>query len=86
MSNLVKPQNGASDANSALSAAYNDVDKTISVNGFLVSKVGAKVVRTLTDPTIETYSFYDNSTLLYTITVTYTDSTLGTIAQVERTA
>ncbi len=85
MSNLVK-SNTIIDSDQVLENVYNDSDKTISTSAFITSKLGNKIVRTLASATVETYAFYDGSNLLYTLTVTYTDSTLGTISQVERTA
>lgn len=73
-----------------LRAAYNDTDATISVNGFLVSKVGAKVVQTITTTTIANdttvMSFYDNGTLLYALTIIFTDGSRNTLISAERTA
>lgn len=85
------------DGNQVLQGAFNDVDKTISTNGFLVGKVGHKVTREDTDAQYLTgleagddYSFYDNSTggpgLLYTLRLIYTDSTKEVLVSAERVA
>lgn len=74
------------DYEQAIQGSFNDMNSTLSVDGFIVGKVGHKVVRTAPSGTVEVYSFYDNSTLLYEITITYTTSTKEEIAQVERTA
>ena len=74
------------DYEQALQGSYNDVNSTLSVDGFLTGKVGHKVVRTTPSGSVEVYSFYDNSTLLYEITITYTSSTKEEISVVERTA
>lgn len=69
-----------------LQGAYNEVDKTLSVNGFIVGKVGHKVVRTDYLTTGDDYSFYDGSTLLYTIRVNFTNATKSILDYVERIA
>jgi hypothetical protein len=72
------------DANQTLQSAYNDVDATISTNGFLVGKVGNKVTVTANSATVDTYTFFDNAVQLYQIQLTYTDSTKATLVQAER--
>lgn len=67
------------DANQTLQSAYNDVDATISTNGFLVGKVGNKIILAVTTTTSPndtyTYSFFtDLTTQLYQLQVIYTDS------------
>lgn len=74
------------DADQTLKLSYNDVNATIGVDGFIVGQVGRKIVRTLSSATTEQYDFYDSAVLLYTLVITYTDSTLSTLAQIERTA
>ncbi len=78
------------DANQTLQSAYNDVDATVSVNGFLVGKVGHKIeVSTSTTDTAgdtQVFSFFDNGTLLYELTLIFTDSTQETLLSAERTA
>lgn len=69
-----------------LQGSYNEVDKTLSVNGFIVGKVGHKVVRTDYLTTGDDFSFYDGSTLLYTIRVNYTTSAKAILDYVERIA
>ena len=69
-----------------LQGSYNDVDKTLSVNGFIVGKVGHRITRTDYLTIGDDYSFYDGTTLLYTIRVTYTTSSKSILAAVERIA
>lgn len=85
MADIKKPLSER-DANQTLQSAYNLVDATISTNGFLVGKVGNRVVRVLVDPITEYYSFYDQTSLLYTYRIIYTDATLGTLSSAERIA
>ena len=78
------------DHQQVLKHAHNDVNGTIGVDGFLVGKVGHKVVRsvittTVTDDT-EVFEFSDSGTSLYTLHVVYTDGTLETLISVERIA
>lgn len=74
------------DYSQTLQGAYNEVDKTLSVNGFIVGKVGHKVVRTDYLTTGDDFNFYDGTTLLYTIRVNYTTSAKSTLDYVERIA
>ena len=74
------------DYSQTLQGAYNEVDKTLSVNGFIVGKVGHKVIRTDYLTTGDDFSFYDGSTLLYTIRVNYTTPTKAILDYVERIA
>lgn len=67
-----------------LQSAYNDVDATISTTGFLTGKVGHKIQVTYPDATSELYTFLDNNVSLYSILVTYTDSTKESLSTAER--
>lgn len=81
---LQKPMT-ANTQDTAIRHAYNDVDKTISTNGFLVGKIGARVdAATAGDTTVFTFS--DNGVFLYEITVVYTDASQTTLLSAERTA
>lgn len=79
MSNHIKKDLSERDANQTLQSAYNDVDATISTNGFLVGKVGNQIVLAVSTTTASndtyTYTFYDNGNHLYQIQIIYTDST-----------
>lgn len=83
MSVTSKP-NAAVNSGNVLAAAYNYADKSITTAGFLVGKVGHKVERTLVNDTTEDYSYYDESSLLYTIRITYTDASRGELLSAER--
>lgn len=63
------------DANQTLQSAYNDVDATVSVNGFLVGKVGNNIQVSGGATATVTYTFFDNALQLYQIQLVYTDST-----------
>lgn len=74
------------DGNQVLQYAFNDKDKTIAVSGFLGTKVGHRVVRNVISSVIDDYEFYDGANLLYTIRVTYNNSSHDEIDAVERIA
>lgn len=78
------------DGNQTLQGSYNDVDSTLSVNGFLVGKVGHKVIMTIATTTVpndtEIFNFYDSANLLYTFTIIYTDGSRDVFLSAERTA
>lgn len=77
------------DANQTLQSAYNDVDATISTNGFVVGKVGNKisvVISTTTVPndTVTFTYFADFTVQLYQIQAIYTDSSQSQLISVTR--
>jgi hypothetical protein len=74
------------DADQTLQASFNDVDSTLTVNGYLVSKVGRRIDLSTTNVAddTETYVFSetqpDNSlSELYTLQIVYTDGTRQTL-------
>lgn len=73
-----------------LRGAFNDVDKSITTNGFLTGKIGHKIEMAIQTTNVandtELYSFYDTNTLLYQIEVVYTDGTRETFLSAERIA
>ncbi len=76
------------DGLSVLRHAFNEVDATISVNSFLVGKVGHKIelalsTTTITDDT-ETFTYKDGSNTLYAIKIIYTDGNRDTMLSAER--
>ena len=78
------------DYEQALQGSYNDVNSTLSVDGFLTGKVGRKIELTISTTTIandtEIYSFSENGIALYTLTIVYTDGSRAQLSSVERTA
>lgn len=83
MSITSKPTPAVNSGN-VLAGAYNVSDKSITTAGFLVGKVGHRVVKTDVDDVTEDYSYYDGLNLLYTIRVAYTDNTKANFASAER--
>ena len=72
----------------ALQSSYNKVNATMSVDGFIVGKVGHKVTLAISTTTAandtETYSFFDNASPLYQIRIIYTDGSRSTLLSAER--
>lgn len=69
-----------------LQAAFNEEDFSLSTGTFLQGKVGRKVEITNPSATVEVFTFSENGTVLYELTMTYTDSTKETLLSAERTA
>ncbi|NDD83954.1 hypothetical protein EBZ38_06715 [bacterium] len=87
MANTTKPLSDR-DYEQAVQSAYNQVDATLSVNGFIVGKVGHKITQTITTTTVandtEVFGFFDGATSLYQIKVIYTDGTRSLMLSAER--
>ncbi len=73
------------DGNQVLQSAYNPEDTTVSVNGFIVGAVGRRVDISAVGA-VETYTFSENGTTLYVLTLTYTDISRTVLQSAERTA
>lgn len=78
------------DGMQTLQMAFNDVDASITTNGFLVGKIGHKVTLDIVTTTVagdsELYSFLDNGELLYQIKLVYTDAGKTQLLSAERVA
>lgn len=87
MANTTKPASEL-DYSQTLQEAFNDVDSTISTNGYLVGKVGRKIDVTISTTNIaddtETYAFSENAIPLYSLRVIYTDGTRTQMLSAER--
>lgn len=86
MANTTSKPTSRIDMENAIRQAFNVEDKSVTTNGFLVGKVGHKVVRTAVSGTVDDYSFYDGATLLYTFRITYNNTSHDEIDQAERIA
>ena len=82
MANTTK-QGTRLDADQAIQGAYNDVNSTLGVDGFLTGKVGRKVTLDGVGNT-ETYTFSENDTVLYVLKIIYTDSSREQLVSAER--
>lgn len=78
------------DGTQTLRSAFNDVDSTLTTNGFLVGLVGRKVVVTISTTTVsndtQSFAFSENGTALYTLKLIFVDSTYAQLVSAERTA
>jgi len=74
------------DFEQVIKSASTDELATIAVSGFVASKVGHKIQKTIVNSTTDDYSYYNQSTLLLTIRIVYDDSTKSSVSVVERTA
>ncbi len=78
------------DPGQTLQAGFNDVDSTLTVNGFLVSVVGRKITVTISTTTVsndtQNFAFSENGIALYTLQLVFTDSTYSQLISAERTA
>jgi hypothetical protein len=87
MANTTKPLSDR-DYEQAVQSVYNGVDATLSVNGFIVGKVGHKITQTIATTSVvndtEIFGFYDGATTLYEIKVIYTDGTRSLMLSAER--
>lgn len=85
----VKPASNLSSEN-VLRSAHNEVNASLSTDGFLVGKVGRRIQLVISTTTIandtEAYTFIEDGVTLYVITVIYTDGTRETLLSAERTA
>lgn len=76
------------DGNQTLQGAYNDVDFSITVNGYLVGKVGRKIDMVIGTDTIpndmETYTFSEDGVTLFVYEIIYTDGTRDVFKSAER--
>jgi hypothetical protein len=85
MANLVKERTKL-DHQQVQEFSFNDVDKSVTVAGFISSKVGNKIERTPVSSSIDDYSYFDGTNLLYTLRVTYSSSSKDQVNSVERIA
>jgi hypothetical protein len=76
------------DYEQTMQSSYNDVNATLSVDGFLTGKIGRKVELAISTTTIandtETYSFSESGTALYSLRIIYTDGTRALMISAER--
>lgn len=79
------------DADQATRAAYNDVNATVGVDGFLTGAVGRQIIQTITTTTDPNdtlvFDFYEQlgAIHLYQFTLVFTDNTYATLISATRT-
>ncbi len=78
------------DANQTLQAAFNDIDSSLTTNGFLTGKVDREITQVISQTTVPgdtaTISFLESGVLLYTLRIIYTDSSQSVLLSAKRTA
>jgi ABC-type amino acid transport substrate-binding protein len=90
--NMTAKELSGLDGAQALKGSFNDVNYTLTVDGFLTGLVGRRVDLAITTTTIaddtENYTFSENfgALVLYVYKVVYTDGTRATLLYAERTA
>lgn len=78
------------DGQQTLQLSFNDVDNSLTSSGFLTGLLGRKITQTISTTTVtgdtSVISFYEGATLLYTLTIVYTDATQAVFISATRTA
>lgn len=74
------------DYQQTLKLSFNDSDASLTTSSFITAKLGHKITRSVISSTVDNYSYYDGTTLLYTIKVTYNNSAHDEVNEVERIA
>jgi hypothetical protein len=72
------------DQTQIIQRVYNSEEKTLAVGSFVAGKLGHKIQRNAISSTVEDYEYYDDTTLLYTIRVTYDNAAHDNVNSVER--
>lgn len=89
MANTTK-QMSKQDSPQVLKGSYNEVNASLSVDGYLTAKVGRKVEMAIATTSIandtEVYTFSESGIDLYEITIIYTDGSREIMISAERTA
>lgn len=73
------------DQTQIIQKVFNKEEGTLAVGTFVAGKVGHKITRTVISATVDDYSYFDGSNLLYTLRVTYNNASHDDVDQVERT-
>lgn len=73
------------DQTQILQKVYNPTEGVLATGTFLSAQLNNNVQVAYPDDHTETYSFYENTSLLYVLTVVYTDSSKANLASVTRT-
>lgn len=74
------------DFQQAIKLTFNDVDASLTTNGFLIAKVGRKVEVDVSGGSVAIYTFKESGVTLYQYTLTYTDASRTILVSAERTA
>lgn len=75
MANSTSKQTSNASNENVLRSAHNEVDASITTNGFLVGKVGHKVTAVVSTTNLAndtiTFTFFDDATQLYQLKIVY---------------
>lgn len=74
------------DYEQVIKSASTDELATIATSGFVQSKVGHKIEKSVVNATTDDFSYYNGSTLLMTLRIIYDDSTKASVTSAERIA
>ena len=78
------------DYQQTLKASFNDIDSSLTTNGYLTGKIGRKIVQAITTTTVTDdtaiFTFSESGTMLYQLTIIYTNSSQSVMISAERTA
>lgn len=78
------------DAQQVQKFIFNEEDKSIATNGFLVGKIGRKITQAISQTTVPgdtaTLTFLENGVTLYVYEVIYTDASQSVLLSAERIA
>jgi hypothetical protein len=78
------------DYQQTLRLSFNDIDDSLTTNGFLIAKVGRKVLVDVSGGNVAIYTFQEQQNgvyvNLYQYTIIYTDITRTQMISAERTA
>ena len=77
------------DASQVMQKSYNSEGSTLGVEGFVAGKLGRKIELAISTTTVandtESWTYSEDGTTLYVLTVIYTDGNRDTMISVERT-
>lgn len=83
MSNTTKKQS-KTDFEQAMEYAFNDNTRTLGTSSFAVAKVNHEINFVDVSPTVQDVQYIDESVILFTLRLTYSDATRANITNVKR--
>lgn len=72
------------DFNKTLQYAFNDSTRTLGTSSFVVNKINHEINFVEVSPTIQDVQYMDESVVLFTLRLTYTDASRNNITNVKR--
>ncbi len=83
MANSTKKQT-SSDFEQAMEYAFNDNTRTLGTSSFVVAKVNHEINFVDVSATVQDVQYMDESVVLFTLRLTYSDATRANIVNVKR--